>query len=158
MGHSLRPPGAFGICQKRGTFQGGLGVGEPPLSPFARGRRWWPSRVAPTSGFRTRDPSRSVLIFRMPSPAVWGTNHIACKDTALGKGWACPSSSAEEVAPRWACVISTAGSVITEEAYRLSASSRSHWRKERDKEGFKKKITKRKTVISNPKLALLWLC
>lgn len=56
------------------------------------------------------------------------------------KGWACRSSSAEGA--RFARVVRTARPVAAEAARGLSASRRSHWREEGDKEGFKRKRTK----------------
>lgn len=123
-----------------------LGVGQPgaglqPVVPRPRSTDLVPVAVAPGCG----------------APLVWGTGRRCCEGThrLWGRGF---SSPAQEVASRFACVISTAAPFLPEEACRLSASSRSHWRKEEDKEGFKKKITKRKTVISNPNLALQCLC
>lgn len=77
---------------------------------------------------------------------------------ALGQGRPHCSSSAEEVAADLPVSLAQQVPLLPEEAYRLSASSRSQWRRKEDKEGFKKKVTKRKTVISNPNLVLPWLC
>lgn len=54
----------------------------------------------------------------------------SCKGMCSGKSLACSSSSAEGPAPDLTMSLVQQVPLLPEEAYRLSASSRSHWRKE----------------------------
>lgn len=133
-----------------------------PSSALARG---WHSTAQPcgSSQWSQDGGSRNQILVSVGvhnAKPRWfgGQGRVACKGAGSGKGAGLLQQLCRGGGPQSASAVRTAGSVITKEAYRLSVSSRSRWRKKEDKEGFKKKITKRKTVISNPNLALQWLC
>lgn len=70
-------------------------------------------------------------VFRMSSPTGLGDQLVLpAKACALGRAWPCRSSSAEGPAPDVTMSLVQQVPLLPEEAYRLSASSRSHWRKE----------------------------
>lgn len=98
-----------------------------------------------------------VLVFRMPSPASLGDSSGWPARHRLRDRGGPPQQLRRGVAPDSLCPW---GSSFCEYqgGIQVIGSSRSHWRKEGDKEGFKTKVTKRKTVVSNLTLALRWLC
>lgn len=133
------------------------GWAHPPL-PLARGQHGAAQRSA-----RSMQPWRPGLDQRWYSGCqalpVWGTGQRRLQGHGLwGRGGPAAATLQRRRSPDLPVSLVRQAPLLPREAYRLSANSRSHWRKEEDKEGFKKKITKRKTVISNPNLALQWLC
>lgn len=152
----------------------------PPLGPLASARRGGPFQEASgsVSSLFSAICTRPALSSRpwfstkrqrpgldrcwysgCQAPPVWGTSRHCLQGHGLwGRGGPAAAALQRRRPPDLPVSLVRPVPLLPEEAYRLSAGSRSHWRKEEDKEGFKKKITKRKTVISNPNLALQWLC
>lgn len=131
------------------------GLTLPPL--FARGECGAARCLAPArgSGCSCGGQALTALVFRMSSPASLGDRSARLQGHRLwGRGGPAAVTLQRRRPPDLPVSLVWQAPFLPEEAYRLSASSRSHRRKEEDKEGFKKKITKRKTVISNPNLTL----
>lgn len=158
----IHPTRAFGICQERGTFGRRLRAGELTLLCCLQGASMGQpgTRLQRLFGLQQQRPGLVQCWYSgCQALPVWGTGRHCLQGHGLwGRGGPAAVALQRRRPPDLPVSLVQQIPLLPKEAYRLSGSSRSHWRKEEDKEGFKKKITKRKTVISNPNLALQWLC
>lgn len=87
-----------------------------PSSAICKGRAWGSPVLgsSPRIGMQLQRPGLDRVSVQGVKPCQSGGQVSSpARAGALGKGRACRSHSAEETAPGFACVISTAGSVIT---------------------------------------------